>query len=79
MPDDRPNLSPLAPVLTCLPAPGHFFLRPQLLTCLLKGEALTTALGTDRPLVFAPQRGAAECWFIGPKSIPLSKCQGTFA
>jgi hypothetical protein len=32
MPTDCPHLSPTTPVLTCLPAPGHFRLRPQLLT-----------------------------------------------
>jgi hypothetical protein len=49
-----PPLPP--PVMACLPAPRHFLLRPQRLTrlsVLLKGEALTTAPGTDRPRVCA--------------------------
>ncbi len=33
----------------------------------------------QRPLVFAPRRRAAECWFIGPKHVPISMSQGKFA
>jgi hypothetical protein len=42
--------------MMCHPAPRHFLLRPQLLTrlSLLKGRALTTAPGPDRPRVVAP-------------------------
>jgi hypothetical protein len=32
MPADRSHLSPTAPALMYLPTPGHFLLRPQLLT-----------------------------------------------
>jgi hypothetical protein len=58
-----PTVAP--PVLTCLPAPRHFLLRPQRLTCtlsLLKGEALTTAPGTERPRMCARCRRAAARW-----------------
>jgi hypothetical protein len=32
MPGDRPHRDPTAPVLTCLPTPSCFLLRPQRLT-----------------------------------------------
>jgi hypothetical protein len=32
MPGDRPHRYPAAPVLTCLPTPSCFLLRPQCLT-----------------------------------------------
>ena len=57
-----PPLPP--PVMTRLPGPRHFLLRPQRLTrlfSLLKGEAFTTAPGTDRPLVCARCRRGAAC------------------
>jgi hypothetical protein len=81
MAGDCPHLSPTTPVLTCLPTPSCFLLRWQLLTrreAFPRG-ALTTAPGTDRPLVFDPRRRAAAFWFSGPKRIPLSGYQGTSA
>jgi hypothetical protein len=82
MPTDRPHLSPTAPALTYLPTPGHFLLRPQTPHAplnLLKGGVLTTAPGTDRTLVFAPRMRAAERGFMGPKRIPIARCQDTSA
>jgi hypothetical protein len=32
MPTERSHRSPIAPTLMCLFTPGHFILRPQLLT-----------------------------------------------
>jgi hypothetical protein len=32
MPGEGSNLSPTTPILTCLPTPSSFLLRPQLLT-----------------------------------------------
>ena len=64
MPGDRLHWYSTAPVLTCLPMPDQFLLRPQLLTynCAFSRRGLTTAPGTDRPRMFDPRGRAAVRW-----------------
>jgi hypothetical protein len=50
MPTDHSHRSPTTPVLMCLPAPGHGFLRLQRLTHLFVFSKATRSRWLPRPL-----------------------------
>jgi hypothetical protein len=72
MPGDHPRRSPTAPVLMRLPAPGHFLLRPQLLTRVsaLLGRALAMIPTTAPTIAIEHRRRTAERWDIRRTALP---------